>query len=149
MEQPIKILVTEFGIEWRTGTHGFNKEHILAIVMGSTEVPVLEAILPSYIVVLNTPFCYDSFLLLIFPHQSHNTVTVVGVKLVDRSSWKHTAGRTHHLSGEGGSHCVASREITNKKWKYTPSTCGECHRFFLPVEQTGVANKCHGREVCL
>jgi hypothetical protein len=66
--------------------HDFNKEHILAIVMGSREVPVLEAILPSYIVIRNTPFYHESVLLLILPHQSHNSVTVVGVKLVDRWS---------------------------------------------------------------
>ena len=55
MEQPIKILVTIFGIEWRKVMYDINKEHILAIVMGNREVPVLEAILPSYIVVRNTP----------------------------------------------------------------------------------------------
>jgi len=66
--------------------YDFNKEHILAIVMGNREVPVLEAILPSYIVVRNTPLYHESVLLLIFPHQSRNSVTVAGVKLVDRWS---------------------------------------------------------------
>jgi len=54
--------------------------------MGNREVPVLDASLPSYIVVRNTPFYHESVLLLIFPHQSPNSVTVAGVKLVDRWS---------------------------------------------------------------
>jgi hypothetical protein len=86
MEQPIKILVNIFGVEWRKVMYDFNKEHILVIVMGNREVPVLEAILPSYIVVRNSPIYHESVLLLIFAHQSHKSVTVAGVKVVDRWS---------------------------------------------------------------
>ena len=91
------------------GNVDFNKEHILAIVMGNREAPVLEAILPSYIVVRNPPpappappLYHESVLLLISPHQSRNSVTVAGVNLVDRWSWKHTVSCMHHLSGEEG-----------------------------------------------
>ena len=56
------------------------------IVMASREVPILEAILPSYIVLRNASSYHESVLLLIFPHQSPRSLTVTGVKLVDRWS---------------------------------------------------------------
>jgi len=49
------------------GNVDFNKERILAIVMGSRGVPVLEAILPSYIVVRNAPFLPRAGFIINFP----------------------------------------------------------------------------------
>lgn len=116
--------------------------------MGSRNVPVLQAILPSYIVIRKPPFSPQFYhawvLLLIFPHQSHGGVTVAGVKLVDRWSWKHTARCVHHLSGEKGLIVLLRERWGIKKMKMypPPHTCGECHSFLLPVEQTGVCITC-------
>ena len=95
--------------------------------MGSRNVPVLQAILPSYIVIRKPPFSPQFYhawvLLLIFPHQSHGGVTVAGVKLVDRWSWKHTARCVHHLSGEKGLIVLLRERWGIKKMKmYPPPT---------------------------
>jgi len=57
-----------------------------------------------------------------------------------------------HLSGEEGPivppqqrRRMAKRD---KKWKCTPYTCGKCHSFLIPVDQTGVVNLSPGKKSC-